>query len=530
MVTLLLAGCGKDKDAGVDLEGPSDNFNETGMPIVDEPITIKFLTGRATTTMSDFNEVLIWQKYEDMTNVKIDWGLVQKDGLEEKRNLALAGNDYPEAFYTAHVPTRDILRYGQQGIFLELNDLIDDYMPNVKALFEEFPEIETALTFPDGNIYSLPTVYDPDFLSLTSNIKPWIKKEWLEDLGMDMPETTDDYYEFLKAVKETDLIGDGKGAEIPYGSTGIDGLLGWLEGAYNVGNKGRKHFHLDTDPETDELRFYKASDGYKEMLEYVHKLYKEGLIQENIFTIEANNYHEAGSKGLYATTVTTGPETRFGVDEGVYVGMPQLEGPHGDRNWSYVTDPIVHLGSFLITDKNKNPEATARWIDYFYGDEGATQLFMGIEDETYEKTEDGELEYLDFIKNDPDDLTLEQALKPYITWLGGGYPSIVKEKYWKGAESTPSSIEATEQIEPFIIDEIWPAFAYTLEEDKELAPLSSDIEKYVDEMKDKFIVGSEPFSEWDNYLAELDKMGLDRYMEIQQAAFERYEESKAELE
>src|SRR5699024_12210470 len=70
------------------------------------------------------------------------------------------------------------------------------------------------LTHPDGNIYSLPTLDDPEFLSLRISAEPWFRQDWLDELGMDVPKTTDEFYDYLKAVKETDLIGDGEGKEV----------------------------------------------------------------------------------------------------------------------------------------------------------------------------------------------------------------------------------------------------------------------------------------------------------------------------
>ncbi|WP_188454951.1 extracellular solute-binding protein [Virgibacillus oceani] len=522
---LLLVACNnEDETSAPEMDKEAmENFNETGYPIVDEPITINFMTRKPPTTADDYNDVLVWKTYEEKTNIKIDWGLVPSEGFEEKSNLSLAGGDYPEAFYTAKFSDVDIMKYGEQGVFLELNELIDKYMPNVKQLFSEHPEIKKALTNADGKIYSLPTVYSPDFTSMTSNIKPWIRQDWLDQLNMEMPQTTEEFYQYLKAVKETDLNGNGKADEIPYGNNSVAGLIGWLKGAYGIGNKGRKQGFVDLDPKTNKLRFYWTTDRWKEMLEYINKLYSEGLINKTIFTMETNEYHETGSQGLYGSTVTTSPETRFGRDE--YVGMPQLEGPHGDKDWVYVTAPVVHKAAFVITDKNKNPAATARWIDYFYGDEGAKLFFMGVEGETYEETDNGELEYVDMLTDNPDGLTFEQALRPYITWLGGGYPALVQSDYFKGAENSPASIEATKKIEPDIIEETWPSFPFTVEENQRLAALKADIEKYVIEMQDKFIAGEEPFSEWDKYVETVEKMGLEEYMEIQQAGYERFKES-----
>ncbi|WP_019378110.1 extracellular solute-binding protein [Virgibacillus halodenitrificans] len=503
-----------------------DNLNDSEMPIVKDPITLHFLAGKHPTTASDYNEVTVWKKYEEMSNIKIDWEMMPKEGLEEKRNLALASGSLPDVFYTSYMPNNDLVKYGKQGVFLTLNDLIEEYMPNLTKLLEEYPEIKKGITFPDGNIYGLPTIYDPEFPSLLIGSRPWIRQDWLDQLNMEMPQTTDDFYEYLKAVKETDLNGNGKADEIPFGGTSISGLRQFLAGSFGVNNNGRAHLYTDIDPETNEMRFFPIDDGYKELLQYMNKLYSEGLIHENIYTIDTNQSYALGSEGLYGSTVITSAETIYGEAGKNYVGMTALEGPNGDRKYTDIGSALAHLGGFVVTKDNANPAATLRWMDYFYSEEGTKLFFMGVEGETYEKKSDGSIDYVDEIKNSPEGLTLEQELKDHITWLGGGYPGIVMENYFKGAESLPSSIEAAEGLEPYLIEDIWPKFTYTVDESKEMSALSADIEKYVDEMQDKFITGNIAFSEWDKYVKTIKDMGLEDYMSIEKAAYDRYKNNE----
>ncbi|MFC4025044.1 extracellular solute-binding protein [Oceanobacillus longus] len=528
-ILLMLAACSDDsgaeenEEASAGTEEASSNVNQSGFPIVDDPISLHFLAGKHPTTADDYNEVLVWENYAEMTNIDIEWELVQSAGLEEKRNLALASGSLPDVFYTSYMPNSDLLKYGEQEVFIELNDLIEAHMPNLTAVLEEYPEIRKGLTFPNGNIYALPTIYSPDFPSVLIGSKPWVKQDWLEQLDMEVPSTTDDYYEFLKAVKETDLNGNGENDEIAFGATNISGLVGWMKGSFGVGNRGIKHPFIDADPNSGDARFFPINEGYKNMLEYINKLYSEGLIQENIYTIETNQSYANGSEGLYGSTVITSPETIYGEEGKNYVAMPALEGPNGEKSFNKVGSPLAHMGGFVVTSENENPAATLRWMDHFYSDEGATLYFMGEEGVTYEKTEDGSLEYVDEIQNSPDGLTLEQELSKYITWLGGGYPGIVKSDYFNGAESLPSSLEATEIIEPDLTEEAWSVFTYTDEENNRLTALQADIHTYVNEMQDQFITGDVPFSEWDSYVETIESMGLEEYMEIQQAALDRYE-------
>jgi len=535
LLLFLLAACGEGDeeeedatteaaDTGEETERTADgNLNPEGFPIVDEEISLHFMAGKHPAHADDFEEVTVWKEYEEMTNIDIEWELVPTAGLEEKRNLALASDSLPDVFYTAYMPNADLFRYGEQGAFLELNDLIEEYMPNLTALLEEYPEIKSGITFPNGKIYALPTIYSPDFPSVLIGSKPWIRADWLEELEMDVPETTEEFQEYLTAVKETDLNGNGEMDEIPFGATNISGLVGWLKGSFGIGNKGIKHPFIDEDPETGDARFFPIAEGYRDMLEYINNLYSEGLIEENIYTIETNQSYAYGQEGLYGSTVLTSPKTIYGEEMGDnYVAVPALEGPTGEKSFNKVGSPLAHMGGFVVTSENEHPEATLRWMDYFYSDEGATFYFMGIEDETYEVTEDGNIEYVEEIRNSPDGLTLEQELQDHITWLGGGYPGIVKAEYFNGAESLPESLEATEIIEPDLIDEAWPVFTYTDEEISRLSALQADIHTYVNEMQDQFITGSVPLSEWDTYVETVESMGLDEYMEIQQEALDRY--------
>lgn len=524
MLLVVMAAC-SDKKVESDNERENqkalENFNESGMPIVDEPITISFMARRGPPTAMDYNKVLVWEEYEKMTGIHIDWEVISRDGFEEKRNLALGSDQLPEVFYTSDMPNLDLQKYGAQGSFVNLIDLIDKYMPNLTELLEDNPDIKKGLTFPDGNIYSLPTIYSPEFKSVLAGHKGWVRKDWLGQLGMDIPETTEEYYQFLKAVKETDLIGDGKNSEIPYGGYRTDALVNWLNGAFGVGNRGLKHPYLDADPGTGDVRFYPIADGYRDMLEYIHKLYDEDLILQNIFTIEGDQNYSLGSEGLYGSTIINNPEAQFDNEGGNYVGMSALEGPNGDRMYTYVTSPLAQMGGFIVTKENKNIPATLRWMDYFYSDEGAKLFFMGKEGVTFETKENGEIDYLDEIKNDPD-ITLDEKLADYVTWRGGGYPGIVKEEFFKGSESLPSSLETTKKFEKYLPEEVWPSFTYTIDEANELAALAADIEKYVDEMQDKFITGDESLANWDKYIETLNNMGLEDYMRIQEAAYERY--------
>lgn len=497
----------------------TDGVNKEDFPIVDEEIEMSVFANKPVQNEgNDWNDILIWDEYRDLTNINVDWNTIGPDALEERRNITMGGGeDLPDAFFLSAFSNSDLLKYGEDEQFVALNDLIDEYAPNLKALMEEDPTIEKAITFPNGDIYSMPALIEDDFLSLRLGARPWISTDWLEEVNMDIPETTDEFYEFLKAVKEEDPD------TIPYGGTIIDEMIEWLSGSFDVMNRGPSNTNIDLGDDED-IRFFASSDGYKEMLEYLHKLYSEELIDETIFSIEWGQFTGGASENEYASYTFYDPVDFFGEEVGEpWDSLSALEGPNGDQSYNKVASSVWDTAAFVLTNDNENPAASVRWMDHFYSDEGAELYYMGVEGETYE-VEDGEPEYMDHIRNPEGDITFEQALVKQLTWLGS-INGIIKADYFLGGETAPKSMEAAEKIEPFVEDEIWPGFTYTAEENKVLNSIGTDVTKYVEESRDKFISGDKNLDEWDDYVAELEKMGLDEVIEVHQQAYERYQDN-----
>ncbi|AYV68282.1 ABC transporter substrate-binding protein [Niallia circulans] len=526
MSASLLAGCQKsassDKKENKVTTESVDNVNKEGFPIVKEPIDLTFFTGKYEPNLDDYEETLVFKTYQEKSGVNVTFNEVPFATLTEKRNLALASGEYPDVFYSSRIPSADLYKYGKQGIFMPLNDLIEEYAPNIKAAMDKHPDIKKGLTMPDGNIYSLPSYYSPEFLPMLIGKPIWIKGEWLEKLGMDEPKTIDEFYQYLKAVKETDLNGNGKKDEIPLSATSIAQIMDSIKGSWGVGTRGLGHKFVDVDPETNELRFFRTDDRFKEVLEFIHKLNKEGLIDGEIYTMDDNKLNAKGSQGILGTAIVPNPETVF-TNQKDYIGLGGLKGPHGDTLYSHVKSPLVHVGAFAITDKNKNPQATIRWIDYFFGEEGATLQFMGVEGETYEKNGDGKPQFTEKITNNPDGLTFDQALTPYVTWMGGSYPGYVQEKYFGGSEALPSSVAVGDKVQPDAPKEIWNGFNYTDDELKFKLATGTDLETFINETEAAFIAGDKDFSEWDQYVEQVKQMGQDQYLEVEKAAHDRYQ-------
>jgi len=262
----LIASCSSDtstENNQISEEGLDDNINKSGLPIVNEPIELDFFVGLNPGVEGNLNEISSMKEYTELSNIKINWDEVPNDSIEEKRNLTLGSGELPDAFYGSALPSSDIFKYAKQGSFIDLSDLIEKHAPNIKSILDEYPDIKSAITYPDGNIYSLPYLRDPEFISPQAFPLMYYNEEVLNAVDMEAPETTEEFYQYLKTVKEKhpDII--------PFGSTGMYTLTGWLEGSFGIGNN--RGALTDRDPDTGEMRFVPITDNYKEMLKYVNK-------------------------------------------------------------------------------------------------------------------------------------------------------------------------------------------------------------------------------------------------------------------
>ncbi|MEB2281840.1 extracellular solute-binding protein [Lysinibacillus xylanilyticus] len=525
MATMMLAAsilgaCSDNKENNASISGNADNVNATGMPIAKDKIEVDGFAAKFFASQ-DWNSLMLWKEYEKTSNIHINWTTVQTEVLADKKNLLLAAGNYPEIFFASAFSRTDLLKYGQQGVFIPLNDYIDKYAPNFKKLLEEYPTVKQGITMADGNIYGFPTIYDPKFESLRVGA-PWINQQWLDKLSLKSPETTEDLYKVLKAFKENDPNGNGQQDEQGWGSGyGIKQFIDYLRGSFGLNKQGTMNLNLDFKEGTEEFRFVPTTDEYKQLLEFLNKLYSEDLINKDVFTTEPQKFAAEAGKGTFGILSEVDPKELFKLDG--YVGAHVLEGPNGDRQYTAMSNGLGNLGMFVVTDKAKNPEAMVRWIDHLYGDEGTKMFFMGFKGVTYEEDAAGNVKYVDNITNNPDGKNLDQAISDYLTWPGGYYPGIVTQKYFQGAEAKENSINNAKQVMPYALkdEDIIPGLNFTLEENEQVSAILTDIQTYVDEMTASFITGKTSFDKWDDYKKTIEKMGLEKYMEVAQVAYDR---------
>ena len=140
----------------------------------------------------DLADNLTMQTTLEEAGLKFDFTSVMGADLAEKRNLLLASGDYPEIFMKSGFSMTDLNKYGSQGLFLPLEDLIREHAPNLTKVLDE-RDAWKYLTSADGHVYSLPEIGRQDGAVTTY----WINKRWMDNLGLEEPKNLDELYNVL---------------------------------------------------------------------------------------------------------------------------------------------------------------------------------------------------------------------------------------------------------------------------------------------------------------------------------------------
>lgn len=499
-------------------------------PVSDEKIELTIFTAKPS-TLEDLNTNLFTEELETLTNVHITWQTCTEDGLNEKRNVLFASGDYPDVLLSANITKEEQMLYGSQGVLIPLNDLIDEHTVELKRLLDEIEWLRPAITAPDGNIYALPQINE--CYHCTMGQKLWINQTWLDNLGLEMPTTTEEFEAVLQAFKDQDPNGNGVADEIPL-SGAISGWNTGLEDAllnafiYNDGSSDAYRVLL----KDGKAEFVPDQEKYKEGLEWLAGLYEKGLIDPAAYTQPADQYKQMGmsSDAVFGVAAGGAPIafTQMGSERmGEYVALPPLTGPDGVSYTAY--NPIgMTGGAFAITNANQNPVETIKWIDYLYSEEGTRRANEGREGEEWVKPEEGVLG----INGEQAEWQRARSLDDVqnVVWQGMSVGAVTE--HYRLSE-VAGEIGTTEGFEAFMYQETKNKYdghqpeeflpeVYVLPEDlDEMAQIKGPLHDYVEQSAAKFITGAMDLdTEWDSYIENLKKLKCDRYVEILQTAYD----------
>lgn len=498
------------------------NFNETGFPIVNDKIELNFVFNSQTMTQ-DLDKLPVFQELEEKTNIHINWDIC-RSGWEEKKATMLASGDLPDAFFGSGIEDSDITT--NIDYFVPLEDLIDEYAPNIKNLFEKDPITEKMSTFLDGHIYGLPQRMP---LRPTSNDTLGINKTWLDKLGLDVPETLDEFYDVCMAFKTQDPNGNGIADEIPFNFANLDDSR-WFTARTLLGAWGDMYdmtFNYLTVKD-DVVSYMPTLDSYKELVLFLNKMYQNGLINQEVFTDDLSKFVALGKSEdapILGSVIAWTPGTVTGQWADQYIAISPLRAsadtePLWGTNRSLV---IYDTNKFEITTANEHIPETMRWIDECYSEEMSLYLYYGSEGIGIQKEADGTYTILPPTSDEYD----QDLWKWYNAPADFAPVATLPETEKKINDSTgyyAERIEMSDIYDPYLLDDkdIYPLAKFDAADQDELTLLKTDITSYVDQKFAQWITVGGVEEEWENYLTELDNMGLPRMLEIYQKGYNNY--------
>ena len=521
----------------------ADDVSGAGeFPIVSEPITLDILMlGHAIVEDFPTNHFTNW--YSERTGINLSFDIAPPNEGTEVLNLTIASGDLPDVIVGFTVDPSTLALFGPQGLFLPLSDLIESQGHYIHEVFAGSPQVRPLITSPDGEIYGLPQVNECYHCWYSQ--RAWINSDWLANVGMDVPQTTDEFMAVLTAFKEQDANGNGDpDDEIPLAAatTGwnanIDGFL-MNPFIFSEFNGQNRFFEMNDGVITQNV----TSEGYRDGLRYLNSLFAAGLFGEESFTQPMGQIKQQVEGGDAPTigVVIAGAHSNFsniGGDRWIkYVAVPSLEGPSGLRQAPF--NPWgVGSGQCVINSQTEHPVAAFKWCDGLYDRETTLRSVFGIPLWEAAEGEDGQWRWAE--EGEPalggDEYeAIWRRLSTFgslqnVHWAqrGPSYrPNHLRLGEVRRDDAAGLEVVLLEQTranyEPYARDiaNVIPPLAMTSAQAAETTELRLAIIDYVAQMTGEFVLGRTDIDAgWDTFVATLEAMGINRVAEIYQAAYD----------
>ncbi|RED55557.1 extracellular solute-binding protein [Cohnella lupini] len=479
------------------------------------------ITGNLVGVKATHAEVPFFQDWQKKTGVKLKFTAPPAGQTKEALNVMLASGNLPDMIeynFLNDFPGGPEKAIGD-GYILKLNDLIDQHAPNLKKFLQENPDIDKMVKTDNGSYYAFPFIRYDEYLRVFQG--PIVRKDWLDDLGLPVPETIEDWTAMLRAFKEK------KGAAAPFSVNSKprffnDSGNGAFMGAFGV-NRG---FYT----EDGAIKFGPSESGFKEYLRLFQSWYKEGLIDKNIATADGKAVDGNMASGATGASIGNAgggigkwqPLVASNDPKAVLVAAPYPVLNKGDTPKFGQKDNAYSSGGIVaVTASAKDPELAVKLLDYGYSEEGRMFFNFGTEGVSYNMV-DGYPKYTDLLMKNPDKLAPAQAMSLYVRGSYNG-PFIQDKRYAEQFFALQTQRDAigiwqNTDVAKYALPPLTP----TPEESSEYATIMNDINTLVDEMTLKIILGSEPIDKFESYVDKMKSLKLDRAIEIQSAALQRY--------
>ena len=525
MLAGLFTGCvGNEQNPNLGQGEPLGDYDvvDAHYPIVENPITVKVLTVKNTRGLDDSR--LVWDEVAKLTNISVEWIEVDSEALGTYLS-ANAKNWEWDFVHMGDTYWQDIwtLDFGiEGGLLVDYRNYLQ-YMPNLLKAYEDYPTAKPMTTETNGAIYRLPRI---EVSATMTQVRPYIDTAALAQYNIKVPTTIDELYDALKTWKQK----TGNYGWIPanlqenqYNGPTIYGAFGTATTA-----------DWDTDANGNVV-YNRTSEQYKRYLEFMNKLYKEDLIDQEYLTVDAN-YTKAAAKAH--TSFFWGGEAHSmapsdWTDGQVHIGCLEPLTSEYDSTKTYQAQNPVALSTFFINAKSKYVVEICKMLDimfaatpiagtdglcgqsFIYGREGKDYVMNS--DKTYDQVTPADWTgtYTDYQYDVLINTVAGRAdrLDGYVTGTPGN--------------GQARQIAFRDSVFPYVVDleEQFPeaALKFTADEQDDLAQMYTEITSYVNEMKAAFITGTKDINtDWDAYIQGLYNRGLSDVMEIYQTAYDRW--------
>ena len=502
------------------------------------PDTISGMTSYPSNTESDPNKRAIFERLEQATNVHVDWKAIPSDQWNDKISLQM--NNYstlPDFVFTAGFSDSDLLRYGNQGVIIPLESYIDQYMPNLKAVFDAYPEYRQMCTDENGHIWALPWIEqlgEGKTAIQTVGDMSFINKKWLDFLGLQMPTTIDEFENVLKAFRdhsgELQKEFNIEGSIIPMSCILNDGdqdpailINGFGEG-YGDADRGR-HIAVTDDK---KVICSATQDGYRRGVEWLHKLYQEGLIDPECFTQEWSTYVSKGKSGRYGVCFSWDVANIANLAD--WEPLPALSADVRNitpQNGSYTSG--FDRGRCVVTALASKPALVCSWLDQVYAPFQSPQNNWG----TY--GDDGEFHIFELSTNSAGEPMLKHAdlgdhspVEVREAECVGGPLAVLNDYYNKYVTCPDDAQYRLDWIKEYYTPDmntkyVYPNLFMNQDDTETLSNLMADIKTEINTRKSDWVMNGLSDQDWNSYLKKLDEYGLEEYLGIYQKYLDTYD-------
>ncbi|MEK3946702.1 hypothetical protein BSK49_16955 [Paenibacillus odorifer] len=473
MVTTVVAGCSGNESAGSNSK--SEGSSNTGEEKSESPLDLTLMLPIFKTNYpKDGSPVAA--ELEKQTNTKIHFEWVPNASYADKFNITLASGKLPTIIYVGDVKASSFVNAAKSGAFWEVGPYLKDY-PN---LSQANPVILKNSAI-DGKNYG---IYRGRVLGRNGMV---FRKDWLEKVGLQTPQTVDDFYNMLKAFKEKDP--DGNGKEDTYGMVLVKWSGQWASGFdtiklwFGTPNKwGVQDGKLVPEHEYPE---------YLEALKFMKKLYDEKLINSDFAVMDSAKWTDPivnNKAGVIVDVVDTGAR----VDDKIHAALEKEGKDEPDKHYVDVsggvtgTDGKLHtlptsgFSGMLAIPKSsvKSEEELKRvlaFLDQINNPELQTMLGFGLEGTHYTMV-DG------FIERSKDTVLVESEVEGLNQIL-----AYIPEDKSKTVAQTPLRLKQTEvqkANEASIVVNPAEAFISTVYSQK-----GAQLDNVINDARIKYIVG-----------------------------------------